>query len=204
MLFKGRKSNETPHKPVKHIQRKRTKMEWKAQPLLKWQPAAGEGDWGVEGWRFMVMLVQMETHSWLTTSNWKLTFRSTWKDFIRYWEVQHVREKWKKKCVRSSILMEMILRYQFSGRNDACFIEEIVPGSNGCLSGNLTPRLQLWQSMTYGLSFPMTVRTETLQIMSLTKGQEVWKNFWYNSIMIYSSVPWIKNKTLWINCDFLL
>lgn len=35
--------------------------------------------------RFMVMLAQMETYSWLTTSNWKLTSRLTWKDFIRLW-----------------------------------------------------------------------------------------------------------------------
>lgn len=34
---------------------------------------------------FMIILAQIETQSWLTTSNWKLTSRSPWKDFIRYW-----------------------------------------------------------------------------------------------------------------------
>lgn len=47
--------------------------------------------------RFMVMLAQMETHPWLTTSNWKLTSRLTWKDFIRFLGFSML-EKSEKMC----------------------------------------------------------------------------------------------------------
>lgn len=61
---------------------KEKRLSGKPWHLLKWRAAAGKGKWRGG---FMVILAQMETHSWLTTSNWEPTSRSTWKDCIRYW-----------------------------------------------------------------------------------------------------------------------
>lgn len=122
---------------------KEKKLSGKPWHLLKRQTAAGKGKWR-RG--FMVMLAPMEAHFWLTTSNWKLTSRSTWKDFIRYWSFGI-----SEKMCAPIHLMEMTLRYQLSGQEDACVHEK-----NSCLApvhGSVLEvvryfRPLLWQSIS--------------------------------------------------------
>lgn len=63
--YKARKSKENPNQLMKEsLSDKEKRASGKPWHLQKWQPAAGKNELG-EGRRggFMVMLVQMETHS---------------------------------------------------------------------------------------------------------------------------------------------
>lgn len=75
-----KKNKETPQS----IDDREKRIEWVKKHGTCWNGrlhlARANGGRG-----FMIILAQIETHSWLTTSNWKLTSRSPWKDFIRYW-----------------------------------------------------------------------------------------------------------------------